>query len=102
MDERYEIEKHDLKKKFKCFRLDEDNEYLLLWTLSKTIQEKQIDIYKVSKNFDFNKNEEIDYAELKALIYSILPSTKLELVTKVWDLLRSLNSGNITTEDMRN
>ena len=61
--------------KFSEFKLDEDNEYVFLWRLSKTIQRKKIDIYKISDKFDFNRNKYIEYSEMKGLINSILPKT---------------------------
>ena len=68
--------------------------------MAKNIKKKKIDIYKISEKFDFNKNRQIDYSEIKSLFNSVLPNIRESTIGSVWNSMKEQYNGSISTNNM--
>lgn len=100
MNNNNKLDVNELVDIFKLFKIHDENEYVFMRDLAETIKRMNINVYKVSENFDSNKNKTIDYLEMKALILSILPKSSELMIEKVWNHLTEIHNGQITTSDM--
>lgn len=85
---------------FEIFKIRNQNVYVFMRDLAETIKRMNINIYKISENFDNDKSKTIDFIEMKNLILSILPESTDLLINKVWCHLTEIHGGQITTSNM--